>query len=272
MKLSRQEADLFFELMWALQSFVNQNLRLHPEIATLEDYRACSSETKLSVRRALFASPELIDAFIEKNPQGYAEDRLAVIAGWKHVVAGEFYIERLLKKHAVFISGDDRVYGVLALHDGFQDIVPRSLPFLVKAVLLPFKGKIIYDGLLEGYNVSFGRGISAGLKESYLAAKQRGRIIESLPEGAQAPAKGQREAARDWRPELDELVARAEKLRGGSGQPPLNSAAFRLVKASLALARTAAQDPDDLAGLWSALKKVAQAAARVERSLERAKS
>ena len=150
MKLSKQDADLFFELMWALQYFVNQKLRLLSTIKTLEEYIACSTEEKMKVRQALYEQPELIDAFIDENPRQFSEDKLEVLKRWKQYIAGDFYIERMLKKYTIFISSDNSVYAVLALHDAFEDMLYKGqLPVLVKAVLLPFKGKIVYDGLYK---------------------------------------------------------------------------------------------------------------------------
>ena len=37
MKLSQQEADLFFKLMWALQFYVNRQLGLVPGVESVED-------------------------------------------------------------------------------------------------------------------------------------------------------------------------------------------------------------------------------------------
>ena len=270
MKLSKQDADLFFELMWALQFYVKQQLALLPHLKTMEAYHNCTTEEKLQVRDAVYDHVDLIDAFIQENPPGFSADKLDIIAKWKQFVAGDFYLERMLKKYGVFIASDDKVYGVLALYDAFEDMFYKEdLPYLVKAVLLPFKGKIVYDGLLQGYNVYFGRGISSGLKESYMAAKQAGRIIESFdPEAKRAkkPAK----PMRDWRPELETLMATAKKLRGGSGQPPMYSPAFKLVRASLELAQAAVENPDDLDRIWKSLQKVDRACSTVETTLFRA--
>ena len=54
MKLSEQEAKLFFQLMWALQFYVNQKLNIHPEIQSIEDYVDSSTEQKVKVREALY--------------------------------------------------------------------------------------------------------------------------------------------------------------------------------------------------------------------------
>ena len=270
MKLPEQDTDLFFELMWALQYFVNQQLQVLPHVNTMDDYLNCPTEEKLQVRDALYDHIDLIDAFIKENPPHFSADKLDIIAKWKQLVADKFYLERLLKKYAVFITSDNKVYGVLALYDAFEDIVYKGdLPILMKAVLLPFKGKVIYDGLLESYNVYFGRGISTDLKEAYMAAKQAGRIIDSFdPESKKVkkPAKPQR----DWRPELDAMMATAKKLRGGSGQPPMHGPAFKLVRTSLELAQAAVEDPDDLDRLWKSLEKVGRVSGSVETTLFRA--
>jgi len=272
MKVSRQDADLFYTLMWPLQFFVHQRLHILPDVDTLPAYIACPSDHKLQVCQALYEHVDLIDAFLQENPQHFSEETLALIATWKHYQAGDFYIERLLKTHAIFIASDDKVYAVLALHDAFQEMFHhRQLPVFVKAVLLPFKGKIIYDGLLQGYNLFFGRGISSDLKETYLAAKQQGRIINSLPTDALLPqATRPQTPTRDWRPALDALVAQAHKLRAGSDQPPVLSPTFALVKASVELAQCAVATPNDLTTLWKALHKVGRAMGRVETTLERA--
>jgi len=272
MKLSRQDADLFYTLMWPLQFFVHQRLHIVPGVDTLPAYIACPSDHKLQVRQALYEHVDLIDAFLQENPQHFSEETLAIIATWKHYQAGDFYIERLLKTHAIFIASDDKVYAVLALHDAFQEMFHhRQLPVFVKAVLLPFKGKIIYDGLLQGYNLFFGRGISSGLKETYLAAKQQGRIIDSLPADALLPqATRPQTPTRDWRPDLDVLAAHVKELRAGSDQPPVLSPTFALVKASVELAQCAVATPNDVTTLWKALKKVGRAMGKVETTLDRA--
>lgn len=270
MKLSKQDVDLFFELMWALQYFTNQKLQILSNVRTLDEYIKCSGEEKMKVRQVMYENIKLIDSFIKENPQKFTDDKLSIIAKWKHFIAGKFYIERLLKKYAIFIS-ENRVYGVLALYDAFDEMFHRSqLPVLIEAVLLPFKGKIIYDGLLQGYNIFFGRGISAELKETYMAAKQNAQIIESLdPDIKQTKIQKPTKPLKDWRPELKELIKRAKKLRGGSGQPPIYSPAFSLVRASLELAQSAISNPDDIDNLFKFLEKVERAFRNVENTLYR---
>jgi len=95
----------------------------------------------------------------------------------------EFYVFRKLAKYTVFLSTADAAiaYGVFPLSQPFEDLIGPHLPVLTQTVLLPFKGVIVYDGLMSSFNISFGPGIRRGLNESFKEAKARHGIITSLP-------------------------------------------------------------------------------------------
>jgi hypothetical protein len=124
---------------------------------------------------------------------------------------------------------------------------------------------------MQGYNVFFGRGISSRLKETYMAAKQNDRIIESLsPQPTKATAKAKQKAAKDWRAEIEALAAQAKPLRASADQPAVVRPAFSLVKASVELAQLAVSAPDDTDSLWKALRKINRAAGQLDTTLHRA--
>lgn len=268
MKLSKHDADLYFELMWSLQFFVNRKLELLPDVTAVSSYRNLPHEDKMKVREALFGKPELMDEYVKENPDRFSEENLAIVNKWKYFEKGEFYIERYLSKYTVFIKGKT-VYGVLGLYDGIEEIIHKSyLPMYVRAVLLPFKGQLIYDGLLQSYSVSFGGNIKADLKETYLRAKQR----EEIKTGFEDEGKETKEKVielRDWRFEIEVLVKEAKRLRGGTGQPAIYSPAFNLVKASLQLALVGVTEPKDADKLYKELQKMSRALKRVEDTINR---
>lgn len=167
MKLSQEDADIFFRLMWSLQHFVNGELGILPQVSNPDAYaNDYGMEEKLEVRNALLKDKTWYEKYVDANPEKVTDRELAIISDWQHFIADRFFIERCLKKHAIFIR-DEEVYGVLGLNNGLAELIPTSyLPVYVYAVLLPFKGKIIYDGLLQSSNVIFGRNITAELKDT----------------------------------------------------------------------------------------------------------
>jgi len=273
MKLSPEDTALFYKLLWPLQFYLNQHLKIIPDVESVEEYRGLrTQDEKLQVRDAVYKNIHLLDAFTAENPAGFSADELAIVRNWKHFVAGKFYIERFLKKAAYFITADGppTIYAVLGIQDSIKDIFAyRNPPILVEAVLLPFKGRIIHDGILQPFNVYFGSGIRGDLKEIYMAAKQNGRIIESLEPGRSGEERkaGRQVVERDWRPEVEAIVKASKKLKGQG--VPIQSEAFALLKASARLAQAAVENPDDLDAVWDEERKVIRALNRLETVLHR---
>ncbi len=279
MKLSPADSDLFVKLTLQLQWYAQQQGQVLPKVKSFAAYANASMREKVEVRDYLFDHPELIDQFIQENPADFTQQELAIVGGWKTFVKDKFYVERLLKKHSIFIDSQETVYGISGLSDELSDIIDkRTLPLCAQAVLLPFKGKIVYDGLLGFYNVSFGSGICASLKEMYLIAKDNNAIIETLDPSfdaakaasnlGKASAKTAR-TAQDWTPLLDEMTSTAKQLRGGSGQPALYSPVFSLVRASIELAQAATEEPPNMDKLAKKARRIDTLLDQLDRTIER---
>ncbi len=226
-------------------------------------------EEKFKVREALYENIKLVDSFVAENPQNFSEEKLLIVSKWKKFIKGDFYIERFLKRQAIFISKTDQVYGVHGLYQGFDEMIHVShLPLLVKTVLLPFAGKIVYDGCSQIYNIHFGSGIRGNLKEIYMIAKQNNRIIESLDAVSQSK-ESKVQVLKDWEPEIKELYGKAKLLKGGTHYPLHYGSAFGLVKTSLEFALEVVSHPTDLDAMYKALKKVERELKKAYKVLER---
>ncbi|MFI3219841.1 MAG: hypothetical protein QX189_12085 [Methylococcales bacterium] len=71
------------------------------------------------------------------------------------------------------------------------------------------------------YSVYFGSNFSCQLKDAYLIAKNNDAIIESLPAQINKPVEPK--MTKNWQGEMQSLSKIAQGLRGGQGQPALNS-------------------------------------------------
>ncbi len=187
MLLPTHELELFFKLHRALLFFVNQRLTVIPDtLASPEEFAVLSPGVRLKVRDALSANLDLIESFVGENPAHLSDDELDIVRSWRHLVTGRFYVFRELKKYTVFLSTTSPAiaYGVVALSQPFEELIGPYLPVLTQTVLLPFKGMIVYDGLMSSYNVSFGPGIRRNLAEDFKTAKDRHGIVTFLPVSA----------------------------------------------------------------------------------------
>lgn len=193
MQLRREDTDRFYLVRNALLAFVNERLNVVPDLVLRADLDPPPEKLR-TVLDALWANDALIDAFVEENPADLRPDALALAASWKARRAGTFVVFRALQRHAVVIedSAPVTVYGVLGLRTPLDIMLP-FLPILVKGVLLPFEGAIVFDGALKMYSVHMGPNIRRRYESLYRAARQTGAIITSLaPASApqpRAPAK-----------------------------------------------------------------------------------
>lgn len=209
------DGKLFFELMWKLQYYVNQQRGLHKDISSLEEYASLTAEKKLKARDELWKDTKLIEAYVRKNPDALPTAELQIIHKWKDFIKGSFFILRHLKKGSIFISNDNQVYAVQGIQDPLDELIPSYvLPQMVEAVLLPFKGQIIYDGLLSGYRVYLGGGIRSDINHTYTVAKQKNRVISTL-EPDQLPSV-EVKPKKNILPQLKEVSATISKLKSAS--------------------------------------------------------
>lgn len=182
MKLEHEDVELFYKLHSHLLLFVNEKLKLLEHLKTVTEILDSDIKEKVKIRESLYQDRGLIEEFATSNPYNFNEEELNIVRSWKDFVNGKFYILRHLKKYCIFLSceSEDKAYGVKGLLNSFDEIVGTYLPIMTMAVLLPFKGEIIYDGILLSYNISFGSGIRKRLNETYEEAKAKYGIISSL--------------------------------------------------------------------------------------------
>lgn len=276
MNLSAEEAQLFYNLYFALLSYVNRHLGIIPKVNTPEQIGRQPVEQAAEVRDALLAHPDLLERFVAENPHGFSEGELAIVASWRHHVTGDFYIMRHLKPYSVFMSAreEPHLYGVLGLIDPLEAVIGGApLPVMVKATLLPFGNRIIYDGMMALYRIVFGKGIRTDLNRGYKRLKDREGIIEQLvgPSGelqirTSLDRKAPRKPAPDWRPVVEGIVAQAEKMR--QTDTPLQAAAFSLLRAAASLAQATLREQDAEAQAVRRLRSVRTALTKLENILE----
>ena len=184
MLLELEDVKRFLRLQSSLLHFVNERLQVLPdEFNPKEHFSSHPPELRQEVHDAFIEHTELIQVFVDENPAQLGADDLEIVHSWRHLVVGRFFVLRKMAKHTVFLSVTQPVvaYGVLALVEPFEDLLGPHLPVLAETVLLPFEGKIVYDGLMFLHNISFGPGARRNLNEDLKEAKARHGIVTSLP-------------------------------------------------------------------------------------------
>jgi hypothetical protein len=181
MKLPKKDVELLYKLYFSLLHYANTEYGII-DVETPEEIRGAFREEVRDLKDMLYDHPELINKFVEENPFEFSSDELDIVREWKHFVRNTFIVFRSLKKYTIFLDVENppKAYGVLALYSSFEELV-GPLPVMVEAVLLPFKGKIIYDGTATFYQIKVSSGFRRGFNDTYQEAKFRNGVIEFLP-------------------------------------------------------------------------------------------
>lgn len=178
MRLEQSDAELFYQLWFPLLDFVNSKYHVCPDIDTIDQRQGVDAHDAKVIADYLWSHTAVLEEYlaVAELPNEYAQ----IVAGWKQCKPGRYILERHLKKGSVFISAEDgTVYMVKGLFSTWADMLGEA-PVLVDAVLIPFRGSIISDGLVAPYRIYFGKGATEDLKEMYMNAKRNQTIRFSI--------------------------------------------------------------------------------------------
>ena len=178
MRLERTDAEHFYRLWFPLLDFVNRKYHVcsKAEIIDLEEgIDPCDAKAAADY---LWSHTAVLEEYLAAAE--LPEEDAQIVAGWKCCRPGRYILERHLKKGSVFISAEDRaVYMVKGLFSSWEEMLGEA-PVLLDAVLIPFRGSIISDGLVAPYHIYFGKGARADFKDAYMNAKRNQTIRFSM--------------------------------------------------------------------------------------------
>ena len=181
-QLSYEECRLFYETWFGLMSFVNERnsvikIKIKPEYPN-----AVNDIMIHKVREVLWEKPELIDEYISETE--LPQEKVDILKLWRtNNKKGMFFILEYQPEYAVVIAsneqGEDRLYGIKGISNSVANALQRNLPVQIETVLLPFKGKIIYDSFIGTMPIGFAEGAKEAFRGMYDKAIKHG-IITSL--------------------------------------------------------------------------------------------
>lgn len=181
-QLSADECKLFYEIWYGLMGYVNEwknvvRAKIKPEYPN-----PVSDVIVHKVREVLWENPELIDEYIRETE--LPQEKIEILKLWRtNHKKGMFFILEYQPEYAVIIGtneqGEDRLYGVKGISNAIANTLHRELPAQIETVLLPFKGKIIYDSFISTMQVKYAEGARETFRKMYDKAIKHG-IIDSL--------------------------------------------------------------------------------------------
>ncbi len=180
MTLTDEEYKVFLKTHLDLLFFVGQQCNYIGEEVNFDQFIDLDVSIKLKCRDFLIDNKKLVDDYITTNFDHLSPEQISTLSGFKKTISSTFVIFKCLSKNAIFIdTKDNKFYAVKALGDSFYEFFDR-FPVLVKTTLMPFNGKIVYDGFIRPTGFYIGSGITSSLKEDYKLAKVNNQILTTI--------------------------------------------------------------------------------------------
>ena len=126
---------------------------------------------------------DLVVQFVERYQSELAEEELKIYREWVHFVSAECMIMQSHNDAQVFAweMKKHKVYLVYGLYDPLSSLVPKY-PFFADMTLFPYKGRVVFSGLLLGQNIDFGNNILRAFVADYEKdIQENGIVLEITP-------------------------------------------------------------------------------------------
>lgn len=181
MTLSEQDGQLFYKLWLPLLDYVNEKCKVNKKVKNMANKKNLNPQEVKEIANVLWDDVSLIDGYLSEWGTNISEEHKEIIFGWKRRVQGDFVMERHLKKGTIFVSEDGKVYQVQGIISSWEEMfLFAPMPLLMEATFIPFRDKIISDGLVVPYNVIIGANMAKQFKDVYIEAKENGTLIKAL--------------------------------------------------------------------------------------------
>lgn len=177
MDLSQKEIDEFLNLYQGLLLYARNKKRASNKVSS-DNLIPKKDWSKL--RDIVVDNRSIIDEYIQDNPYNLKDRELSIVRQWKNGICSNFFITKFEKEYThMYDNESGKSYGVLSLNDPIYKFINYT-PSYVRTFLLPFKGRVVYDGLLNTNNVFFSGSTSKSIMSMYKKSIAKYGLITSF--------------------------------------------------------------------------------------------
>ena len=165
--LSRKDAKLFYKIYFALLEFTNNKYKIKSGIKVYNKTGINPYELNDIVEKFWENKEVIVLEFCLANPYKFNKEELQITSEFKKGVRNNFVIVKYDSDYTNFMK-DGKVYMVKGLNDNIDNIISyKDLPFVAETSIIPFKGVLIYDGMLLGMGIKMGNSFDKCIEEEY---------------------------------------------------------------------------------------------------------
>jgi hypothetical protein len=175
MYLTKKQADKFYKIFHSLIFYTIEEFNMLDDPSVPGGKKPYTDYFATEVANTIWADSSIIDKYVKDNPEKLNSDELRIVSEWKHHVSGLFYMVKHTGGRTVMLQ-DGYAFGIVGISEDIAEMCPE-LPMAVEVTLLPFEGKIVYDGAFAFYSFSFGPGIKKEIENELKEIATKGSIV-----------------------------------------------------------------------------------------------
>lgn len=165
--LSKKDTKLFYKIYFALLEFTNKKYKMNSHTKIYNHNGINPYEIKDIVDKYWENKDSITLEFCLVNPYRFNEEELKITGEFRKGIRSMFIISRYELEYTAFMQRD-KIYMIKGLNDNIDNIIPYDkLPQVVVTSLIPFKGNLVYDGMLLGMNIKIGNEFDEMLEREY---------------------------------------------------------------------------------------------------------
>ena len=165
--LSSKDADLFYELYFAVLDFVNKKYSINNKLKIYRGKGLDPNELSVIVDKFWSEKDSIIDEFCNKNPYKFNDEELEMVKNFKKGIRNMFIICDYLEDYTA-VMGKDRCYMIKGLTCNIDEVIEyETLPAPTMMIIFPFKDVLVYDGMIATYPIKIGSAMEDMIMADY---------------------------------------------------------------------------------------------------------
>ena len=177
--IEQKDTRLFYKLYFSVLDFVNSKEKIIPNKKIDPNIYIEPDELVNLIEVFWKDKDRFIDEYIEKNPSNFTFRNLNIISDFRYGMRKNFLLVVYEKNYTV-LNDEGINYMVKGLNENLDKfIAPEKTPMLMQTAIMPFNGRIIYDGFISTTNIRLAQDIVSKAFEDYSYGQ---KIYSLLPE------------------------------------------------------------------------------------------
>lgn len=154
--LTKKDAKLFYKIYFGLLEFTNNKYKIKPNYK-IYNKKGINPYDIIDIVDAFWKNKDVITLeFCLANPYKFNSEELKLASEFKKGIRDMFIIAKFYEEYTA-VMNTKRTYMIKGINDNLDNIISyKKLPKTVIMTILPFKDVLIYDGIINEFEIKMG--------------------------------------------------------------------------------------------------------------------